>query len=138
MVYKHVTVNVSVFNVENCHFTETFDVDDVEVESRAGGTLCFNIIYVAGGDKGCFVRFSCSTGRQYLRNETINGTHKCIHGIPAHSGYVIIATDLDSDAINKIDIIAPFTTTVFVPSYTVTDSQRISHTGYNNYLQRWY
>ena len=107
MVYKHVTV--SVFNVENCHYTETFDVDDVEVESRPGGTLCFDIRYVPGGNKSCFIRFNCTTGRQYLRSLTINGRYKCIHDIPAHSGYVLVATDSDPDAINKIDIIAPFT-----------------------------
>ena len=118
-------------NVENCHYTETFDVDDVEVESRPGGTLCFTVKYVPGGNKRCFIM--CTTkSEQYLRSETINGTNKCIHGIPAHSGYVIIATDSDLDAINKIDVIAPFTTTVVIPSYTLTThaSQRITQTGY--------
>ena len=126
-MYKH--VNVSVFDVENS--PETFDVDDVEVESRGGGTLCFDIKYVLGGNEGCFIRFNSTTGRQYLRfrNVTINGTDKCIHDIPAHSGYVILATDSDPDAINKIDIIAPFTTTMVVPSYTATASQRITQTG---------
>ena len=128
MVHKHVTV--SVFDVENCHYyTETFDVLDVEVESRGEGNLCFDIKYVPGGIKGCFIRFNCTTGRQYLRNETINGTYKCIHGIPAHSGYVIVATDSDLDAIENIDVIAPFTTTVVVPSYTATASRRITQTG---------
>lgn len=115
------------FDVEN--FPETFDVDDVEVESRLGRSLCFNIKYVAGGDKVCFIKFNSTTGRQHLKNVTINGTHMCIHDIPAHSGYVIVATDSDSDAINKIDKIAPFTTTMVVPSYTVTASQRITQTG---------
>ena len=99
------------------------------MESRGGGTLCFDIKYVPGGNKGCFIRFKCTTGRQYLRNVIINGTYKCIHDIPAHSGYVIIATDSDADAINKIDIIAPFRTTMVVPSYTATASQRITQTG---------
>ena len=127
-MYKHETV--SVFDVENSHYyTETFDVDDVEVESRPGGTLCFNINYVPGGNKGCFIRFNCTTGEEDLRNETIDGKERCFYDIPAHSGYVIVATDLDSDAIKKIDIIAPFTTTVSVPSYTATASQRITYTG---------
>ena len=123
------TCTVSVFNVENCHYTETFDVDDVEVESRPGGTLCFDIRYVPGGNESCFIRFNCTTGRQYLRNVTINGRYKCIYDIPAHSGYVLVATDSDLDAINKIDIIAPFTTTVVVSGYTATASQGITQTG---------
>ena len=123
------TCTVSVSNVENLHYTETFDVDDVEVESRPGGTLCFNIKYVPGGNKGCFIKFKRTTGRQYLRNVTINGTYNCINDIPAHSGYVLVATDSDLDAINKIDIIAPFTTTVGVSSYTPITSQGITHTG---------
>ena len=124
-----------VFIVE--HFTETFDVDDVEVESRPGGSLCFDIKYVPGGIKGCFIRFNCTTGRKYLRNETINGIYKCIHNIPAHSGYVIVATDSDLDAIENIDVIAPFTTTVVVSSYKATASQRITQTGLSIMSSVW-
>ena len=99
------------------------------MESRPGGTLCFDITYVPGGNESCFIRFNCTTGRQYLRNLTINGRYKCIDGVPTHSGYVLIATDSDPDAIENIDIIAPFTTTVVVSGYTATASQGITQTG---------
>ena len=99
------------------------------MESRPGGSLCFTIKYVAGGSKGCFVKLNSTTGQQYHRSETITGTNKCIHDIPTHLEYVIVATDLDSDAINKIDIIAPFTTTMVVSSYAATASKKITQTG---------
>ena len=97
---------------------------DVNVVSMPSG-MCFNVTYVPGGNDDSFIKLNC--GIRFIRNVTISGTNMCID-VPPNSGYEILATDFDGDAENKIDTIAPFTTTVGVSS-----AQRISQTtGYRN------
>ena len=109
-------------------FTETFDVYDVDVVSIPGG-MCFNVTYVPGGNNDCFIKLN--RGIRFTRNVTISGTYLCID-VPPHPGYEILATDFDGDAENKIDTIAPFTTTVGVSSATDDLQKRFSQTGYCN------
>ena len=102
-------------------------MNDVNVVGIPGGSLCFSVTYVSGGNSDCFIKLNCDNN--FIQNVTINGRNACID-VPAHPGYEILATDFDGDAENKIDTIAPFTTTVGVPSATTV--QRISQTGNRN------
>ena len=99
--------------------TGTFDVCNASVTKMKTGEVCLSVEYVEGHVEpaSSFIFFRCNTtGTDH--NGTINHTSGCLEVDP-HESYTILATDNDTDAVEKINVVAPVTILgVFVPNFT--------------------